>query len=203
MLVIGLTGGIGSGKSTVAKLFAEKNIPIIDADVIAKELTQPGQPTYQEIVHHFGEAILKPNKTIHRINLRHIIFTKPLEREWLEQLLHPFIRSEIDHRIKNCPGPYCIVVIPLLIESEPNPLIQRILVVDTSKNLQIKRTQQRDNTSLDLIHMILNSQASRQTRLQQADDIINNTGDLSALVQQVTNLHQKYLSLANKTSLNT
>lgn len=197
MLVIGLTGGIGSGKSTVAKLFAEKNIPIIDADVIAKELTQPGQPAYQEIVHHFGEAILKPNKTIHRINLRHIIFTKPHERKWLEQLLHPFIRSEIDHRIKNCPGPYCIVVIPLLTESEPNPLIQRILVVDTSENLQIKRTQQRDNTSLDLIHMILNSQASRQTRLQQADDIINNTGDLSALVQQVTNLHQKYLSLAN------
>lgn len=202
MLVIGLTGGIGSGKSTVAKLFAEKNIPIIDTDVIAKELTEPGQPAYQEIVRHFGEMILQPDKTIHRINLRHIIFTKPHERKWLEQLLHPLIRSEMDRRIKHCQGPYCIVVIPLLTESAPNPLIQRILVVDTSKDLQITRTQKRDNASLDLISMILNSQTSRHTRLKQANDIIHNISDLSALTQQVIDLHQKYLLLANKKARN-
>jgi len=198
MLVVGLTGGIGSGKSTVAALFAEKNVPIIDTDVIARELTQPGQHAYQEIIHHFTHQILQKDKTIDRSKLRHIIFTHDSERHWLERLLHPLIREEMKRQTNFHQTPYCIIVIPLLTESTPDPIIQRILVVDTTEELQKSRVEERDRISADILSRILDSQSSREKRLKKADDVITNTGHLEELKAQVEDLHQRYLLLSKQ-----
>lgn len=200
MLTIGLTGGIGSGKSTVAALFAEKSIAIIDADEIARELTQPNTPALQEIITYFGESILIPTTHIlDRLQLRHLIFSDPEKKEWLENLLHPLIRDKLKKRILQATSLYCIAVIPLLLESaekNPNTLVDRILVVNTSEALQIKRTQARDNLPLAIIKNIIQSQINQTKRLQQADDIIQNTGDKRNLISQIDKFHEFYLSLA-------
>ena len=200
MLTIGLTGGIGSGKSTVAQLFAEQGIAIIDADQIAREVTAPQTKAYQAIVKHFGSAIIDENGQLQRRKLRDIIFKDNNERLWLEKLLHPLIRAAMQEKIKQVQSSYCILVIPLLIETLPNPLVKRILVVDTPEELQIKRTQQRDQLNSEQIKSIMQSQASRQARLQVADDIIKNDQDVAHLMKQVLQLHRQYLQLAKKES---
>ncbi|MDX1900375.1 MAG: dephospho-CoA kinase [Gammaproteobacteria bacterium] len=200
MLIIGLTGGIGSGKSTVAELFAAKHIPIIDTDKLSHELTHPGQPALKEIIQHFGETVLNDDKTLDRKKLRHIIFDQPSERKWLEQLLHPMIRKEMKDQIAQYKTPYCIVVIPLLTETTPDPIIQRILVVDTTKALQMHRTKNRDQLPAKTVSAILQSQSSRERRIQMADDVITNDGDLKDLAKQVDVLHQQYLEMSSKTS---
>lgn len=198
MLVIGLTGGIGSGKSTVAGLFAKKGITIIDTDIISREITQPGKPALAKIVEHFGESILLPNKSLDRAKLRLIIFSDHDERAWLEQLLHPLIRDEMHKQVTESQSPYCIAVIPLLLESKPNPLINRILVVDTHEAQQIKRVQSRDNASNDEVEAILKTQVSRAERLKAADDIIENTRSMDNLSTQVSGLHEQYLLLSKQ-----
>lgn len=193
MLVIGLTGGIGSGKSTVAKLFAAYGIPIIDADMIAREVTQSNSPTIMDIVNHFEERLLLNDGSLDRAKLRKIIFEKPDQRRWLEDLLHPLIRDRIEKQIKEISAPYCIVVIPLLFEVEPYHFIQRTLVVDSPENLQIKRVATRDNTPRSQVEAILRTQLPRSLRLSQANDVITNDGTLAHLEAQVERLHGIYL----------
>jgi len=192
MLVIGLTGGIGSGKSTVANLFAEKSITVIDTDQLARDVTLPGQAALHKIVEKFGEGILLPDKTLNRAQLRKIIFADPHKRRWLEKLLHPLIRTEMQQLIAATKSPYCIVVIPLLLETEPNPLIKRILVVDALEEQQIWRAKMRDNLSEGEIKAIIYTQVTREQRLAAADDIIYNNGTLEELALQVEKLHQLY-----------
>jgi len=198
MLTIGLTGGIGSGKSTVADLFKKKNSTIIDADKIAHAITQPGGIYFNKIVEKFGDTILLPNRNLDRAQLRKIIFTDPDKRLWLEQLLHPVIRSEMQKLILASQSPYCIVMIPLLLETKPNPLIQRILIIDTPEEQQISRCKTRDHLSEQEIKAIMNTQVTREQRLAAADDIITNQNTLAELLPQVEKLHRFYLSYKNK-----
>lgn len=196
MLVIGLTGGIGSGKSTVAKLFADHGVPIIDADVITRELTRPDQPAFLDIIDHFDEKILLENGTLDRAMLRKIIFIHPEERRWLEALLHPQVEKIIQQKIQKINAPYCIAVIPLLLEVEPYLFIDRILVVDSPEHMQIERVVSRDDTTKTHVEAIIKTQTIRDERIKKADDIIINDGVLADLIPQVEKLHQLYQSLA-------
>ena len=195
MLVIGLTGGIGSGKTVVANYFAELGIDIIDADKIAREVVTPNSPALKKIVDHFGESALNPNGSLNRDWLRQTIFANPDQRHWLEALLHPLVRERLQEGILMSQSPYVIVVIPLLVESSYQYPIQRILVIDTPEALQKSRTRLRDKISENEIEDIMNAQTSRKQRLAVANDIIHNDKDLETLKQQVKQLHQFYLSL--------
>lgn len=198
MLVVGLTGGIGAGKSSVEKLFSKLGVPIIDADKISRDLTLPDRPALLAILEHFKTPLLKSDGTLDRTKLRNIVFTDHAERHWLENLLHPLIRREIEQQIKNLSTPYCIVVIPLLFESDPFPFIQRILVVDVSEESQIHRVRQRDKVSHAHIKAIIDTQVSRQHRLEKAHDVILNDGVIADLIPQVQALHEKYLTLSKQ-----
>jgi len=195
MFVVGLTGGIGSGKSTVAALFHAKGVPIIDADELARTVTQPGAPVLKKIVELFGSDIVLPNEHLDRAKLRSLVFSNEIMRKKLEQLLHPLILTEMKLRIEALNAPYCIAVIPLLLEIAPNPLIKRILIVDTSEESQITRTMSRDKISREDIDAILKTQVSRSKRLKLADDVIINDGKYEDLIPQVDKLHELYLSL--------
>lgn len=195
MLVVGLTGGIGSGKSTVAKLFAERGAAIIDADIVAREVTMKDKPAFKKIISHFGSDVLLSDGNLDRSKLRQIIFDDPNERLWLEQLLHPLIKDEMKQQITKMTAPYCIAVIPLLLEVEFFSFINRILVVDTPESEQMRRVMLRDNISESEVEAILHSQASRQDRRAKAQDIIMNDGVLEDLLPQIDKLHEKYLSL--------
>ncbi len=196
MYSVGLTGGIASGKSTVADLFAKQGVTIIDADVIAREVILPGESAYDSIVAYFGNNIVGNDQLIDRAKLRLIVFNNPEKRIWLEKLLHPVIRHRMIACSLKASSPYCIHVIPLLIETLPHPEINRILVVDVSVETQIKRLKIRDNLDKDMIENMLQAQISRKERLAHADDIIVNEGDLVTLADAVEKLHEKYLRLA-------
>lgn len=197
MLKIGLTGGIGSGKSKVAQYFAALGVPIIDADVIVHELYQPGTTTFHKILKHFGKSYLTPDGNINRKKLRALVFKNKTERIWLEKLLHPQVYARMRKQSATLHAPYCIWLIPLLFETNAETKLDRILVVDAPKTLQIKRVCMRDKTSSIAIKIIINSQLSRKERLKLADDIIYNNSTLAKLRQSVIILHQKYLTLAN------
>jgi dephospho-CoA kinase len=196
MFTIGLTGGIGSGKSAVATIFAQLGIDIIDTDIIAHEIVEPGSPAHTKIIEHFGSTITNPDQTLNRKMLANKIFNHIDEKIWLEQLLHPLIRDAVEIAKEKATSPYCIVVIPLLIETLPNPSIDRILVVDSPKHLQISRTHQRDQRTAAEIMAIIGSQATSEERLAIADDVIINDQGLAELRAAVTELHQKYLKLS-------
>lgn len=197
MLVIGLTGGIGSGKSTVADRFAEHGVPIIDADLIAKELTLPDEPAFKAIVEHFGSSFVSKDGTLDRRKLREHIFNHVDERNWLEGCLHPLIVARMKEQIGLLKGaPYCIAVIPLLAESQAFPFIGRILVVDLPEEDQVERVLNRDKTNAAQVKAIIESQASRHDRLAIAHDVITNNGSLDDLITQVDALHKKYVNMA-------
>lgn len=196
MLRIGLTGGIGSGKSTVAALFATRGVPVIDTDEIAHRLSQPGQAAFDEIVRDFGEGILDENRRIDRNRLRERVFDNDDERRRLEKILHPHIRAAAQEKLAELSAPYCVVVVPLLIESGFQDLTDRILVVDAHENMQIQRTAARSGMSEAEIRKIMSVQASRAQRLQKADDVIDNNSDRKKLEAEVERIHQWYLSLA-------
>lgn len=197
MLVVGLTGGIGSGKSTVTELFAKCGVPIIDADLIARDITQPNTPLLKKITEHFGPTILASDGTLNRKQLREIIFKDITQRVWLEKLLHPQIHQAILQKIHQLSAhAYCIVVIPLLIESSSYAFLDRILVVDTPEALQIERVMARDKSQREHVEAILNAQATREHRLAHADDVIVNTGNIADLEPQIAQLHERYLALA-------
>ena len=196
MLRIGLTGGIGSGKSTVAGLFAAHAVPVIDADAIAHRLTLPGTAATQQIIQAFGPDIAEKGVGINRKQLAQRVFNNLAERARLEEILHPLIHAEIQRSAQSLTAPYCLLMIPLLIETQQQDLVDRILVVDVDENTQVARTQARDGRKAEEIRAILSIQANRAQRLKQADDCIINTGDLSSLKIQVEALHRKYLALA-------
>ncbi len=196
MLLIGLTGGIGSGKSTVAAMFRELGAPVIDADEISHELTRPGTTTSAEILRLFGPSIQDGAGGFDRARLRRLVFSDPSKRHQLEALLHPRILSEMLRRATAQDAPYCILSIPLLLESGQQALVDRILVVDAPETLQKQRTLRRDAMSSGEVEAILRAQSPREQRLAAADDVIVNDGNLDALRRQVEVLHRKYLNLA-------
>lgn len=196
MLRIGLTGGIGSGKSTVSALFAELGVPIIDTDRIAHELTAPGTSVVKRIAELFGNEVLASDGSLDRSRLRQIIFADSSRREQLEGLLHPLIHERVLQQMTELTGPYCILVIPLLLEKGWQSLVDRILVVDAPPELQFARTLQRDSRPAAEVHAIIAAQISREQRLAAADDVVVNDTDQLALAAQVEALHKKYLQLA-------
>lgn len=196
MLKIGLTGGIGSGKSTAANLFADLGIPIIDMDVLAREIVEPGQVALQEIKKLFGDNICNAHGELDRSRLRKIIFADPLMRKQLENIIHPKIRDRVRKLLAMQESPYCIIVIPLLFETQQQDLVDRILVIDSTVGNQIKRTMQRDNISESYVRDIMETQVARDLRLEKADDVIQNTGNKQELASQVRHLHSKYLELS-------
>jgi len=197
MLRVALTGGIGSGKSTVAALFEKLGVSIIDADEIAARITEPNTYSFETIVEHFGKKILGHNGALDRKTLRNIIFNNIEERKWLENLLHPVIREAMKERIIKAKSPYCLLIIPLLAESNKIDFIDRVCVIDVPESIRIKRVTLRDHSSESDVEAIIASQCSDEKRLSIANDIIVNDGDMEKLKDQVFTLHKKYLLLAN------
>lgn len=194
MLRVGLTGGIGSGKSTVAALFKTLQVPVIDADKIAVECTTKNTKTLDLIQQHFGASILDPNGELNRKKLREMIFQNFEEKRWLETLLHPLIIQKIQDQLNTLNAPYCILVIPLLAEIPPLPFVDRVLLVDTPEHLQIQRVMARDQLSRQAASHIVATQASRMQRLSIAHDIIHNEGSRASLEKQIEQLHHQYSS---------
>ncbi|MFO1370976.1 MAG: dephospho-CoA kinase [Candidatus Competibacteraceae bacterium] len=195
MLVIGLTGGIGSGKTAVSDRFAQYGVPVIDTDLLARELVEPGQPALTEIVAHFGSDCLDDTGRLQRSRLRERVFADPASRQRLEAILHPRIRTAVRARISALATPYCVVVIPLLAETGMTNLVDRILVVDVPEAEQIRRVMARDRVDEAQARRILAAQAHRDQRRALADELLENTNDLKVLDHQVAALHQYYLTL--------
>jgi dephospho-CoA kinase len=193
---VALTGGIGSGKSTIANGFAALGVTIIDADVIAREVVEPGSPALQAIVERHGKSLLTEQGTLFRAHLREIIFQSPEEKHWLNSLLHPLINARTQQLKAQARSPYVLWVVPLLVENQLQHQANRILVVDVDEATQLQRTQLRDNISLEQAKNILAAQATRQQRLACADDIIDNSGAPEDALPQIAELHQRYLALA-------
>ena len=195
MLKVGLTGGIASGKSLVADLFAEAGASLVDTDLIAREVVAPGEPGLAAIVDHFGEEVIDASGQLDRRHMRTLIFSSQTRRRQLEALLHPLIRTRTLAAINAASGPYVIVVVPLLAETGFAELVDRVLVVDCDEATQTQRLMARDAHSADEARRIIASQASRAERLALADDIIDNNGDAESTRQQVLRLHNAYLGL--------
>lgn len=191
--LVGLTGGIGSGKSAAAAQFAAQGVHVVDADDAARWVVEPGGPGLAGLVEHFGKTILQADGQLDRAALRQQIFSDPGQRLWVEQLLHPLIRQAIAENLAGARSEYAILVSPLLIERGQYRQMQRVLVVDVPEQLQLQRVLQRDGGSEQQAQAILQAQLSREQRLQHADDVIVNDGSLHALEQQVLQLHQQYL----------
>lgn len=196
-LVIGVTGGIGSGKSTAARLFRERGADLLDTDIIAHELTGPGQPALEQIAERFGRDCLAVDGSLDRAALRGRVFSDPAARRDLEGILHPLIRREVDARERACSGPYVLVLVPLLVETGGYPeLLDRVLVVDCDEEIQVQRTMQRSGLTEGEVRSIMRTQASRGARLMLADDVIHNDGDVAELARQVEALDGHYRALA-------
>ncbi|AQS40457.1 dephospho-CoA kinase [Shewanella psychrophila] len=195
--LIGLTGGIGSGKTTVANLFAELGIELVDADIVARDVVEIGTSGLNQIVDHFGRQILNQDASLDRSALREIIFNQPKERSWLNNLLHPIIRTEMLNQLAASSSPYTILVAPLLFENELDRLVDRTLLIDISPEQQRKRTVNRDSVTNEQVEKIISSQAPRAEKLLKADDVIDNHGEISALKSKVIALHNNYLKLSN------
>jgi dephospho-CoA kinase len=197
MLKIGLTGGIGCGKTTVSDMFAAKGVPVLDADQIAHALVEPGRPALEAIVRRFGPGILKSGR-LDRARLRQLVFVEPEAKQWLESLLHPLVYAELKRRAERLSAAYCLMVIPLLLETGRRDFVDRLLVVDCPVNLQRQRVSARDGSDEAEIDRILAAQIDRNTRLAVADDVIENTVDLENLADQVNHLHSFYLALSQE-----
>lgn len=195
-LIIGLTGGIGSGKTMATNRFASLGITIVDADLVSRVIVAPGQPALQDIRAQFGNEVLLDDGSLNRAALRSIVFTHPEARKTLERITHPRIAEEIARQLAASTSPYTILVSPLLFESGQQRFTQRTVLVDTTEALQQSRAAQRDGVSEDHIKAIMAAQMSREERLQRADDVLLNDGNLDHLHQAVDALHQRYLALA-------
>jgi dephospho-CoA kinase len=193
--ILGLTGGIGSGKSAAAERFAELGVHVVDADQVARSVVEPGSAALAQIVDRFGVPILASSGELNRAALRERIFTSVEDRHWLERLLHPLIRQEIWASLSRAESPYAVLVSPLLVESRQHEQVDRVLVVDVPEDLQLQRVLARDQVSEDQVRAILAAQARREDRLRHANDVLVNDRDLSWLRQEVDRLHDRYLQL--------
>jgi len=196
VFVVGLTGGIGSGKSTVGKLFRELGITVVDSDQVAREVVKPGSAALRKIARHFGEGILLDDDTLNRAKLRQLIFQSEKEKTWLESLLHPIIRRETQLQLERSESPYAVLESPLLLEMGQDRIVDRVLVVDVPEDIQIARAMARDNNTEKQIKSIIKAQISRPDRLKRADDRIDNSSDIDSMEKQVTHLHSLYLELS-------
>ncbi|WJT07431.1 dephospho-CoA kinase [Vibrio harveyi] len=197
--VISITGGIASGKTTVANLFKQQfKIDIVDADIVAREVVEPGTPGLNAIIEHFGTDIVRDDQTLDRAKLREKIFSNPEEKAWVNGLLHPMIREKMIEDLEQVTSDYALLVVPLLVENKLDSLCDRVLVVDVEPQTQISRTVKRDNVSEEQAKAILASQASREQRLALADNVVKNNPDDPDLLLQITDLHEKYLAMCKK-----
>lgn len=197
-LRVGLTGGIASGKTTVADMFAELGVPVIDTDVIAREVVQPGQPALEEIRSEFGAEIIDADGMLDRAAMRKIVFVDDDARRRLEAILHPRIREATVRQADVAGGDYQLIVVPLLVESPTRAFVDRVLVVDCNEEVQVARLLMRDAETQKQAQRMLAAQAGRADRLAIADDVISNDGDLQETRAQVRSLHQEYLRQAAK-----
>jgi dephospho-CoA kinase len=195
-LRIGLTGGIASGKTTVAQRFMELGVPVIDADVAARAVVAPGKPGLAEVLKRFGSGVVAENGELDRRALRDLIFSDPGSRRDLEAILHPLIRADMDLSAERAVGPYVVMAIPLLVEGGSSGRVDRILVVDVDEAVQLQRVMARDGCTEGEARAILASQASRSARLAAADDVLLNAGTVTDLRQAIDQLHERYLRVA-------
>ena len=193
MLTVGLTGGIASGKSLAAEHFAALGVPVIDADIIARELVERGTPALDRISQRFGNTVLLDNGELNRAALRETIFSDEQARHDLEAILHPLIRETISARVATLDDCYCIIVIPLLAESDNWEMLDRVLVIDCPESIQLQRLQHRDQLDTTQAQRVLDAQASREQRKAIADDIIDNSDDATQLVNAIETLHKQYI----------
>ena len=199
MYVVAITGGIGSGKTTIANQFAALGIEVVDADLIAREVVAPGTPALAAIVNHFGPEILTEQGLLDRRVLRERIFSDPAAKSWLNALLHPIIRSEMLRQCAAVSSPYCLLVVPLLVENRLTELADRVLVIDVDEATQIERTCHRDGVSREQAQAILASQANRSERLAMADDVLDNqSGTTETIRERILALHETYLAFASQ-----
>ncbi|MBI1451907.1 MULTISPECIES: dephospho-CoA kinase [Acinetobacter] len=196
--ILGLTGGIGSGKSAASAWFESQNITVVDADIVAREVVTPGQNTLVEIQRAFGEWVLQDNGELNRVALREHIFKVPEARKTLEQITHPAIRQSIIQQLQRAHSAYVILVSPLLFETNQHELTDHTLLIDANESLQIQRASQRDGQSVEQIQNIIRVQMPRVNKQALADDVVLNDGHLEHLYQQLMTLHEKYLALAEK-----
>ena len=197
MFKLGLTGGIGSGKTSVCKVFAGLGIDIIEADDVSREVVLPGSPCLGEIAAKFGRSFILEDGNLDRARLRERIFSNQDDKSWLESLLHPAIRARIIEKLDEASSDYCILSSPLFFETGQKPLVDRVLVVDVPKEVQLERASSRDNVNPSQIEAIIASQISREDRLSQADDIIDNSGDFDATRLAAIELHKRYIEFAS------
>ncbi|MEE9692315.1 dephospho-CoA kinase [Aeromonas hydrophila] len=199
MYVVAITGGIGSGKTTIANQFAELGIEVVDADIIAREVVEPGTPALAAIATHFGPEVITPDGQLDRRRLRERVFTDPQAKGWLNALLHPLIRTEMQRQCAAARSPYCLLVVPLLVENRLTALANRVLVIDVDEATQIERTCRRDGVSHEQAQAILAAQASRAERLAAADDVLDNqNGTPEAIKSRILALHETYLAFASQ-----
>ena len=192
-MIIGLTGGIGSGKTAVSDIFEELGIGIVDADLASRVVVEKGRPSLEEIAKHFGQGILTEAGELDRAKLREIIFNSDEEKNWLESLLHPVIAKQIQDELKASSSPYTILVSPLLLETNQKDFCDKVLVVDVPVETQIERTLKRDGVSLGQVQSIIKAQISRDKRLELADEVIVNDKSLEGLQRAVSKLHQQFI----------
>ncbi len=198
-LIIGITGGIGSGKSAVTDRFARMGITVVDADLAARVVVEPGRPALRAIAGHFGAGILQPDGSLDRAALRRIVFAEPAQRQWLEQLTHPLIGEEIRAQLAASHSPYTILSSPLLLESSSQrQLAELVVVVDVPEEVQLERTMSRDANDEAQVRRIMAAQLSRQERLALADIVVDNSGPLAALDEIVAELHKEFLQRAEQ-----
>ena len=198
MFVVGLTGGIGSGKTAVSQRFELLGISVVDADIVAREVVQPGEPALDKISHQFGEKILLSDGSLDRTALRKIVFDQPEQRDWLEQLLHPVIRERILEQLKLATSAYVILASPLLLETDQYLLVDHIVVVDVDEATQINRTTIRDSTDSKQVRAIIAAQMPRSARIERADSLVDNSGPEALLLPQIEELHHKLQELARQ-----
>jgi dephospho-CoA kinase len=199
--VVGISGGIGSGKTTVTDLFAQYGIDVIDADLIAREVVEPGTPALAAIVAKFGESVLDQAGSLDRAKLRTLVFEDSEVKNWLNQLLHPAIREQMLLQTQRAKSAYCLLSVPLLVENKMYQQGDRVVIVDVDEQTQLQRTLLRDKTNEPQIRAIMSAQATREQRLAVADDVIDNNGKADDLGKQVAQLHQRYLALAEQNTI--
>ena len=198
MFVVGVTGGIGSGKSAATDILSQLGVTVVDADIVAREVVEPGEPALQAIKEYFGSEIIAPNGSLDRAALRKLIFSNNDNREWLEKLLHPIIRKSIIEQLNRSNGYYAVLASPLLLETDQYQLVDHVVVIDAPEEIQLQRTMSRDNNNEEQVKAIINAQMARQERLDKAASVISNDSDLAHLDTEISTLHEQLIQLAKQ-----